>query len=852
MKRIFAVVLALALAVSLLPTAFAVSGWETDTQFVYEFTQASHGISYSGNASVFSASYNQTIGGTAEGYLPWGYVGSQDRASIATTATNSTPANALIWTFYLDLSVEDVDGVTSVRRFDPDSSRNQRALMLEIEVQKEGTFRPEIDYSVNSASVIMEYHLVKKKDGETGYDGEALSNYVKKLDASTRLGVIDQSVGNGNAKFPSITLEKGNYYFIGIPLGSNPNCVFRRNSPTASSNANRAYAMNYIHKLTFTEAYEADEEIVFNYNFNTQSFNLQSVQLVNGDEADEGYLGYWGLDNGDNKNRSAAGGWVGGSINGRASAVVRNAATYGENVHKYMNKEKTSPWKFYTRSPNNVYIDAGQVYMNCTKANGNSAVMIFEIEIPVTGKYKFDLKGVKGATTGVGTSTVIQGADGAVYFVKSSSIPANSLLTAERKLGTYKFYEKGLTGTKNTTETMGTIDVSDPGKYFVVVQLRKDEGALDFANALAPEGTTTTEYASHYLGRVRGITLTRTALLDDEVAVDNKKEEETEVDSGNVAPEDAGVSTEVTVSALAAYLGGGEISSEVISIAKTEAGEDVTLTALTDKEGYKFLYWAKAANNSRIVVSAEAQYTFRPVLGASNSYIAVYESENAEKEDKAEFYDGNGQLLETYKENGTVPALPSMPGFGKAKYWAAYGSGETLSEGDTVEVSGTKMYVAYYEEETEASVSVTINGEAEMAEYGKLYELSAPSRSATDVSKVFCYWEKNGEIVSFDKNYSFYAAENCTVNAVYGDYAPEETSLRKVIFSAISGRVHAEFIGLSDAVEKGIIYGSTLLDATHRITMKTDGNQFTFVDDVEEADYTAYAILPNGKIVYSK
>ncbi|MBQ7119923.1 MAG: hypothetical protein IJO09_06885 [Oscillospiraceae bacterium] len=846
MKRIFAAALVFALAVSLLPTAFAVTGWETDTQFVYEFTKAAHGITASGNVTMLDGS--QAIEKTVEGYLPWGYVGTQDRASITTTSGGS-----ILWTFYLDTSVEDVDGVTSVRPFNPDSSSRQRALMLELEIKKSGTFRPEIDYVVDKASVIMEYHLVKKEDGESGYDGETLSNYVKRLTSSTRLGVIDQSEGDGNAKFTPIALEKGNYYFVAIPVGSNPDCVFKRNAATHSSRPNRAYAVNYIEKLTLTEAYDKSEEIVFNYKLNSQSFRLQSVQLVNGDEADEGYLGYWGLDDGtkNKEHRSSPGGWVGGSITGTSSAVVRSSITYGDDAHKYMNPEKTAPWKFYTRSHNNVYIDAERVYMNCTKVNANSSVMIFEIEIPVTGKYKLDLTGRKGVTTGVETSTVIQGADGAVYFVKSSSVPENSLLTAERKLGTFKFYEEGLTKDKVATETMGTVEVEDPGTYYVVVQLRKDEGAKEFANALIPEGVTSSEYATHYLARVRSITLTRTELLDGEEAVDTEKEEEVSVETGNVTPEDISVSTEAVVSALAAYLGGGEISSEVISIEKVSAGEDVTLTAPTDKEGYKFLYWAKAANSSRIVVSADPEYTFRPVLGANNSYIAVYESENAEKEDKAEFYDGNGQLLETYKENAVAPELPTMPGFGKAKYWALYGSDETLSEGDPVEISGTKMYVAYYEEDTTPSVPVTINGETENAEYGKLYELSASSRSATDASKVFCYWEKNGEIVSFDKNYSFYAAEACTVNAVYGNYAPEKTTLRKVLFSAIEGRVHAEFIGLSDAVEKGIIYGSSLIDATHRLTMKTSGNQFTFVDDVNK-DYVAYAILPDGKIVYSK
>ena len=544
MKRILATALVLALAVSLLPTAFALTGWETDQKFVYEFSQAAHGISHSGNASVLSSTYDQSIGKTAEGYLPWGYVGVMDRASVATTTTTATAPNALLWTFYLDTVTEDVNGVTSVKHFDPESSKNQRALMLEIEIKEDGLFRPEIEYAKNNASVIMEYHLVKKKDGEKGYDGEKLSNYVKKLTSSTRLGVVDQSSGDGSAKFATVTLEKGNYYLVAIPVGSNPNCKFVRNSATASSNPNRAYAVNHLKKFIFTRAYEASEEVVFDYTFTSQSFNLQSVQLVNGDEADEGYLGYWGKDNDtDNPDhRTSYGGWVGNSMSVTTAATLRNSTTYGADAHKFMNKEKTAPWKFYSRGHNNVYIDSGRAYMNCTARNGNSAVMIFELEIPVTGKYKLDLKGTKGETPTTGN--IIQGADGAVYFVKADSVPENSLLTADTRIGSYKFYEKGLTGTKNTTETMEkSAVVEEAGTYYVVVQLRKDEGAKEFSNSVAPEGTTTTEFATHYLGRVRGMTLTRTGLLDEEITVDAEREEQTEVDGGNVTPEDINVST---------------------------------------------------------------------------------------------------------------------------------------------------------------------------------------------------------------------------------------------------------------------------------------------------------------------
>ena len=125
----------------------------------------------------------------------------------------------------------------------------------------------------------------------------------------------------------------------------------------------------------------------------------------------------------------------------------------------------------------------------------------------------------------------------------------------------------------------------------------------------------------------------------------------------------------------------------------------------------------------------------------------------------------------------------------------------------------------------------------------------------TKDTKYFNYWQKEGEIVSFDLSYSFKPYKDTTVTAVYNDNLPVADTIRKIIIGTRSvgseTAAVAEFIGISDAVEKGILFGTNLDDATHKISMKTDGNTFSVINDVA-ASAIGYAILSNGNAIYSK
>ena len=262
-------------------------------------------------------------------------------------------------------------------------------------------------------------------------------------------------------------------------------------------------------------------------------------------------------------------------------------------------------------------------------------------------------------------------------------------------------------------------------------------------------------------------------------------------------------------------------------------GESVALEA-PEKEGYKFLYWAKGASNSKQVIAYNEEITYKPSEGA-NYIVAVYEKEGSEA-NRAEFYNANGSLVKALDADGAAPELPSMAGFGNASGWQLYGTDEVIAAGSAVTVAGTKIYVAKY---PETPGKVKVNG----VEYTYGETVTMPE---IDTTKIFKGWKRNGGIVSVDPSYTFRAWEDTTVEAVYAESAPAFSGkfMKIVIDSFEAGNetaVMAEFIGIDNAVEKGII-----INGTKKIAMKGNGNQFSVIADIPNATYIGYAILRDG------
>jgi len=263
--------------------------------------------------------------------------------------------------------------------------------------------------------------------------------------------------------------------------------------------------------------------------------------------------------------------------------------------------------------------------------------------------------------------------------------------------------------------------------------------------------------------------------------------------------------------------------SEITSVKNADGTHDITAPE-TNKNGAKFLYWAKGLSAQKRILIGKTNVleNYVPDSKFANYLIPVYEDEVS----GTEYYNANGQLI----PDATQETRVSMAGYGASNGWQQYGD--------------KNIYVATYEKATPNNVTVTVDGEEQKIVYGTEVTCIADETKGTFKcwTKSDIYGNSASEIVSVDKIYKFKAWEDCTVNAVYEDcyYTGNTTKIIIDTFDITPGviGVMAEFIGLSDAVEKGIIFNGT------KIAMTTKDNQFAVIADAD-GTYEGYAIVEN-------
>ena len=294
---------------------------------------------------------------------------------------------------------------------------------------------------------------------------------------------------------------------------------------------------------------------------------------------------------------------------------------------------------------------------------------------------------------------------------------------------------------------------------------------------------------------------------------------------------------------------------------ETTRGKQENISA-KEVEGYEFLYWGKGLGTEHSIVSTDPTYTVKATSGGT--WLYAYYKKTDSTDVSVLFLDSNGdEITKSMVESGNAlaaPSAPTAPGAPEFLGWKMPGDEKTYLAEEVAELkaTGDKMvFVAQFAPaEEKAYIIVTVNGAAQPAKYyGQPVSVTA---DATLDTKTFAYWKKGDEVVSFDKTYTFKAWESCTLTAVYLDTVSDVGALRKII---IKGNV-AEFIGLDTGVEeKGIIFRDTdstpvtLGNATHKIVMAGDGNHLSFNNDLEgwgRRNYTGYAILSNGNVIYDK
>ncbi|MBQ2741161.1 MAG: Ig-like domain-containing protein [Oscillospiraceae bacterium] len=387
----------------------------------------------------------------------------------------------------------------------------------------------------------------------------------------------------------------------------------------------------------------------------------------------------------------------------------------------------------------------------------------------------------------------------------------------------------------------------------------KNVATVDYDGNITAVGPGTTEITAMLTdgtyGSTVGAKLTVTAPEEDEDFTNEFTGENGYTEDDNKAFTEA----KTKANFYSAVVGGTvEMNETTLLRADTDVdlGTQYSYTA-PEKEGHIFRYWAKALTDEKLIVTRNATVKFMPTTETTN-LVAVYEPEAGATVSDESFYNANGQLLTgvNITDDGKMPSLPSMTGYGTASAWVQYGTDEEFAAGAPAPTENL-MFVAKYGEPTE-TFAIDVEGGLGTGNY--TYGQKVTCTATVPDGMVFKCWTKTpvggtAKIISLDKEYTFSAWESCTITAVFADEEPVFTGNKFSIILSTMGVVDnrtaymAEFVGLGDAVEKGIQFG------TKRVAMTTDAAQFTAVNDINgvvDANVKGYAILSDGTVIYDK
>ncbi len=488
----------------------------------------------------------------------------------------------------------------------------------------------------------------------------------------------------------------------------------------------------------------------------------------------------------------------------------------------------------YTRPPINSDLDGFVTYeglgtlAGTIDTRGDAGFTTDEVEninIPSAGKYvitfasRRDTRG--GDCAAIGNFKLISG-DG----TKTALVTAVPNATALENLEVGDTYQLEVTGYMSDATskalTASGFESSEQGVATV-----SSTGLIEVKGY----GTTTITYSAE------GIALSTTVTVENPAAVDPEAPAKVQIYAQAKNGEDAvaGAITGIDVDKWVAF----------------DAGDTVTLTAAETVGALKFVSWK---NNAGVVVSSSATYTFK--AGSNEKFTAEYTAATAGDTVKVTFYNPNGEIVAVKTvDKGTTfgdviaeVGTPSMIG-GQFVCWTS--DGEEITN-TNVALAADQHLVAKY---TALSAGAITGGSNADGSYNYNDKVSA----STELDG-FTHWKKNGNVVSFDKAYTFFAWAAATLEA-----SAEEVVVKPfaVLDPETKGEaVMAEYNALTATkIEAGIIFGDsadiTLADYNSKAVSKSASKSGQFAAKRYNSADTyarAYLIYNDGtgaKVAYS-
>ena len=233
-----------------------------------------------------------------------------------------------------------------------------------------------------------------------------------------------------------------------------------------------------------------------------------------------------------------------------------------------------------------------------------------------------------------------------------------------------------------------------------------------------------------------------------------------------------------------------------------ESGEIIKLKA--NGEG-KFLYWIDLSD--RRVVSYDESFSF--TVGTDRKLAAVYAANDTAYVTFTSFETTVLAAGEAQSRSLYVPQNPYVYGY-EFTGWYKDGKLSEYKAGDLVTDAQSASYKAGFGKK-DTKYTITVNGNESTYSYNDKVEVAA---DAEKNGKTFSYWEKDGNISSYNSEYSFFASSDSTLNAVYGESAENKNVLvmaNPVMADETRIAFFAERNISSDCeiIETGILMGKT-------------------------------------------
>ncbi|MBQ2840725.1 MAG: hypothetical protein IJE70_05210 [Oscillospiraceae bacterium] len=706
-------------------------------------------------------------------------------------------------------------------------------LTLKIEVKQSGTYIPSLSLITENSSPMWDVYLTKADTSVSELNNSQYINWINALDSSDRLGMID-GYGTGDyvtETFLNRKLEKGSYYLVFIANGKNPSCTFDLESTI--------YRIEIILKNFILKNVNAKPES-YTYNMTSSALKDPSTASTYCDEktADLG-LAITNFANltydvvSDTENKFAYG----------ASIYARNGEITEQGISFYLYPDRYLYIGSYFKDSDGDGIKDAPDVDGSTSSYLSSSNVALKVQVPTQGKYKLYLYNKVADEYGCLAN---------VYFADSRTNDIMDDRTSEY------FLENRFDSAVAHPEGVyiGDVEVTkDNGEYYLIftADSRKQTNTNKITVATGRDWQTVN------LSGIRLEPITEEPSPEIVEAQNKFNEIETAKKAEIATAKNEGLSETAFVNVLNTSIDGSfsELEGKIVAT----RGEDVTVKA-DSWSGYDFLYWRQGLGADAKVIASSTECT---VKAAPGTWLTAVYKPASSTDVSVLFYNADGEIIDSdlvaKDETITFPSAPTAPkGCGEFLGWALNTPDNIVTEATA---GGKSMvFVAQFAASTEKNIAVTVNGGATGGgsyAYGETVTVTATEREGGSGSNVFVYWKKGDEIVSFDKTYSFLAWETCTLTPVYAAYKPVTDALRKIIVSGDGTDLMAEFIGIGNVKEKGILFDKnksedvTFANATHKIAMTSDGNFLSAINDIANgATYTGYAILSDNTVVYDK